>query len=586
MDLKKVGVSILCGLLFLTACDSDEPEIEEEIETGDETEEELETEIDQDADEDNDEESEADEVEADPVIIEETLWNLSTTNIDAEFEYDLTTEVGPIIHNNEWAILPITFDSDSDQSINVRDIISSSVYGEGSEAGYEIRLIDSGAFTISHIAVSLDDDDLSPIHTARSGDIGEDNDPENYYAVFAAPETDEVHVMMRRIGLAEYVPVVENEDAFNSMLEEIFGVSSDETLFENVQARVEPIESYRTNIENRVSRLDEVEYSTITLSSDVLFEFDSSDLSEEADGSLEAAIEELSEVDGGNLEIVGHTDDEHTEEYNQELSEDRAEAVHERLEDLADLSVFDDVILRGESFREPIADNDSEEGRAQNRRVELHFTPPAEEIEREIVETELSEALGEESAYPEPVRVTWGGSDQFEADIELASFRRVDNLFVGEIVITNQSEDGSRSLFYDLLQHRAGLAMRGLHRAETADHTPFSVTAPTMIAGNQRYYILDYYLTPLEEGSVEEDEEEEIRFIVPLSERYMPQGSQTNGASYKATVIWPAVEGVDEVIIEVGLPDDEVGDEINERLIDQINPWRMTNVPVEESNQE
>lgn len=58
------------------------------------------------------------------------------------------------------------------------------------------------------------------------------------------------------------------------------------------------MESYRESVETSVSRIDEVEHATLILSSDVLFEFDSADLTAEADRELEAVIAELAGVEG------------------------------------------------------------------------------------------------------------------------------------------------------------------------------------------------------------------------------------------------------------------------------------------------
>jgi OOP family OmpA-OmpF porin len=68
--------------------------------------------------------------------------------------------------------------------------------------------------------------------------------------------------------------------------------------------------------------------------------------------------------------LAGHTDSKGKEEYNQQLSERRAEAVREALINDYDLNP-DKLKARGYGETQPVADNDTEEGRYLNRRVEL-----------------------------------------------------------------------------------------------------------------------------------------------------------------------------------------------------------------------
>ena len=74
---------------------------------------------------------------------------------------------------------------------------------------------------------------------------------------------------------------------------------------------------------------------------------------------------------GVDVEVVGHTDGEGAIEINQDISERRAQAVVDRL---IELGVAPDRLrARGAGESEPIGDNDTEEGRAQNRRIAFEF---------------------------------------------------------------------------------------------------------------------------------------------------------------------------------------------------------------------
>jgi len=89
-----------------------------------------------------------------------------------------------------------------------------------------------------------------------------------------------------------------------------------------------------------------------------------------------AAREKLAKISGVvlahpglNLQIEGHTDSVGSDEYNQQLSENRAAAVRDYLieQGVAPSS----VIARGFGKTQPIASNDTPDGRQKNRRVEL-----------------------------------------------------------------------------------------------------------------------------------------------------------------------------------------------------------------------
>lgn len=71
-----------------------------------------------------------------------------------------------------------------------------------------------------------------------------------------------------------------------------------------------------------------------------------------------------------NLNIVGHTDSDGTDESNMKLSKDRAEAVKKALVSVYGISE-DRLSSEGKGEAEPVADNGTSQGKAQNRRVEF-----------------------------------------------------------------------------------------------------------------------------------------------------------------------------------------------------------------------
>ena len=107
----------------------------------------------------------------------------------------------------------------------------------------------------------------------------------------------------------------------------------------------------------------------VKIDSGILFDFDKTDLKPDAQANIDKLVENLNENPDTDILVIGHTDNKGTDQYNQGLSERRARAVKSYAvsQGLAGRRVK----TKGKSFHEPIAENDTEAGRAQNRRVEI-----------------------------------------------------------------------------------------------------------------------------------------------------------------------------------------------------------------------
>lgn len=110
----------------------------------------------------------------------------------------------------------------------------------------------------------------------------------------------------------------------------------------------------------------------VTFDSGILFGFNSSTLSDEAKANLTQFAEVLKSTPDADVAILGHTDNVGTEKANQSVSEKRAKAVAKHLEaqGVASSQIKD---VLGMNYSQPVASNDTEEGRAQNRRVEVYM---------------------------------------------------------------------------------------------------------------------------------------------------------------------------------------------------------------------
>ena len=103
----------------------------------------------------------------------------------------------------------------------------------------------------------------------------------------------------------------------------------------------------------------------------ITFELNSDVIRASSEVTLQAALVVLQEFDEVRLEVQGHTDDQGADDYNQDLSQRRSESV---------VAWFVDngidagrLVARGYGESQPIADNSSTEGKAQNRRVEFQL---------------------------------------------------------------------------------------------------------------------------------------------------------------------------------------------------------------------
>lgn len=110
----------------------------------------------------------------------------------------------------------------------------------------------------------------------------------------------------------------------------------------------------------------------VEFNGNVLFGFDKTELSTDAKGNLDKLVTVLNTYPDTNIELQGHTDSKGSESYNQTLSENRAAAVSVYIKEKG--VVAERITLKGFGETLPKYDNETEDGRAQNRRVEFLIT--------------------------------------------------------------------------------------------------------------------------------------------------------------------------------------------------------------------
>ena len=120
----------------------------------------------------------------------------------------------------------------------------------------------------------------------------------------------------------------------------------------------------------------------------ILFEFSKADLTPEGNKILEKVGGIVKNIKGKKIRVTGHTDNvpirsdyERKFPTNWELSAARAASVVRYFQEKVGLEPVD-LEAVGRSFYQPIASNDTSEGRAQNRRVEIFIAPQTEPKEK------------------------------------------------------------------------------------------------------------------------------------------------------------------------------------------------------------
>lgn len=122
-----------------------------------------------------------------------------------------------------------------------------------------------------------------------------------------------------------------------------------------------------------LSKQDVLEVDSDGVVARVYFNFDKSDLTETSKLTLTTLAERLQSLKQvPNLDLVGHTDNLGSKKYNQELGQNRA--VSSKVY-LVESGVEKEILTpHSEGMTQPIRDNETEQGRASNRRVEIKIS--------------------------------------------------------------------------------------------------------------------------------------------------------------------------------------------------------------------
>lgn len=317
----------------------------------------------------------------------------------------------------------------------------------------------------------------------------------------------------------------------------------------------------RTLDDSTASRTTTASITTI-LASDVTFEFGKYDLTAQADTQLQTVAGQLASYpSGGELSIVGHTDDQADEAFNQTLSEQRAAAVRKRLGELTDLSAWS-VTEQGKGEKEPAVQGTDDAARATNRRVVITLTPTGGTTTTSTSSASPS-ATASDDALPEakgPVGSGAGSALTVPSDdgsvspsITVESITRRDGLLLGRLTITGNTENTVARAWFEDNSDIGGIFANS--RGEDGDSFPFAgLDGVTLLAGGLRYMPCDYIIGGR-------------GYHRPLADTQLHWG--ITGGTSMAFVIWPDV-GQDTLIV-----DHQEGARSGAE-----QPWRITDVSV------
>jgi OmpA-OmpF porin, OOP family len=194
----------------------------------------------------------------------------------------------------------------------------------------------------------------------------------------------------------------EASTAIASLLASKLGEAEDFEIRVSYQEKLDPVASAPTPDEC------EAEIAGIVAASKITFEPGSATIDDNALGTMDDIAEVLKQCGDIRLEIQGHTDSQGREEMNASLSQARAQSVLNELR--ARRVLTSSFSAKGYGEAEPIAENDTEEGREANRRIEFKLIRPAPSIPQ--AETTLESLAGSSDTEQQPTSETEGQDDE------------------------------------------------------------------------------------------------------------------------------------------------------------------------------
>ncbi len=164
------------------------------------------------------------------------------------------------------------------------------------------------------------------------------------------------------------------DSAFQGVLDLERGLKADlrselEKVRADAETRQQSLYEALQQIQGKYATITREARGTIVSLPDILFDFGKATLKLDAEFNLVRVATILNQFPEMRIAVEGHTDNVGTPEYNLTLSTARAQAVHDFL--VSQGVVAERMTVQGYGMTRPVSDNDTDEGRARNRRVDL-----------------------------------------------------------------------------------------------------------------------------------------------------------------------------------------------------------------------
>lgn len=364
---------------------------------------------------------------------------------------EVAVRVHPIVRSGEHLVLTVDLTAEGDAAeFEDQYVVGGTLTGEvtsawsdgwGSASGGDtrdflgVRLVDLAGDQVASTAVDAEGKTVGVrADNGETADSGTQALAGTVQIAFADPGTDALAVYLPKLPLVTDVPVIEAE------VPEVEGAEEQLDLAAIEDAPLEPMLLLSQNLAEPLRETREVGTTTVAISSDVLFDSSSSELDEAAKSALDEAARRIESHEPGPVTVIGHTDSVDSDASNLTLSKERAAAVATALEKRLDTSDYE-LSTDGKGEAEPIASNDTEDGKALNRRVEIVLETPLREEE---VTHEMPEFEGKTGTAAEGVR--FDGSEQWVLrpfDLQLGAARMLEDHLVVTLEVTPRDEDRS-----------------------------------------------------------------------------------------------------------------------------------------------
>lgn len=467
------------------------------------------------------------------------------------YGHKITVEVGPLVTiDDKQALLPVRVTRATDDPVP-GDLQMEGFWrgpGQMDRAASGVRLISVPDRLVWRSTVAGND----RVSLERPGEST------TVYPAFGAVAVDAMTVFLPSVGFVD-VEVKPRADVEGRLDGADIRAALDQVATQGKiwRDREEPalLEGFTEALNGAADQRVSEEMVTINIAGDINFATDSAKLTQAADITLTSVAEQVRQyADGGELAITGHTDDVASEAYNQNLSEQRARAVADRLGQLTRLDGWT-VSVSGKGEKEPRVSGRDSASRAINRRVEVIIKPASghrAETIRPLGGGDLPEAQGPVGKGPDGVSLA--GSSGAEIRVRLAYLRRRGSLLFGTLEVTVTKGDQERG--EDMGLHWFAYPGLLFTNARGQSSGMYAADGLTLLANGQRIYQADFRAGA--DGEYQ-----------PLTELRLTRLRRGHQAS--VNVVWPDPGG-DTAVLD--------HPPYEGRLSGMGRPFRLTGIPV------